>query len=142
MVGLPLLRHPAWAVAAGGALVLALAGFLLGVIFQLAHAVEDTSFRLAGDKAPVRWHEWQVLTSVDFCQGGGPAARLLTWYAGGLNYQTEHHLFPNLPHTAYPHIAPVVAATCAEFGVRYKVHPTLRRALRSHYRHARTLGRP
>jgi linoleoyl-CoA desaturase len=142
MVGLPLLLHPAWAVVAGGALVVALAGFLLGVIFQLAHAVEDTSFRLASDKAPVRWHEWQVMTCVDFCQGDGHAARMLTWYAGGLNYQTEHHLFPHLPHTAYPHIAGVVAATCEEFGVRYKVHPTLRCALRSHYRHVRTLGRP
>ena len=31
---------------------------------------------------------------------------LVTWYCGGLNYQTEHHLFPALPHPAYRAIAP------------------------------------
>ena len=40
------------------------------------------------------------------------SARLVTWYTGGLNYQTEHHLFPRVPHTAYPEIVPVVQQVC------------------------------
>jgi linoleoyl-CoA desaturase len=83
-----------------------------------------------------------VRTSVDFCHGDSLGERLLTWYIGGLNYQTEHHLFPRLPHTAYPVVAPVVAATCAEFAVPYHVQPSLGIAIRSHYRHVRRLGRP
>lgn len=140
MVGVPLLLHPAWIVAGGVLFVFGVAGLLLGVVFQLAHAVEDASFRADGARADVRWHHWQVLASVDFCQGSGRAARLVTWYCGGLNHQTEHHLFPGLPHTAYPLIAPAVAQTCAEFGVRYKAHPTLRHAVRSHYRHLKAMG--
>jgi linoleoyl-CoA desaturase len=140
MVGVPLLLHPAWIVAAAAVYVFGIAGLLLGVVFQLAHAVEDASFRDGTTRADVRWHHWQVLASVDFCPGRGPVARAVTWYCGGLNHQTEHHLFPGLPHTAYPLIASTVASTCAEFGVRYKAHATLRHAIRSHYRHLRAMG--
>ena len=81
-------------------------------------------------------------TSVDFCHGDGLGDRALTWYIGGLNYQTEHHLFPRLPHTAYPVVAPVVAETCAELRSATTCSRTSRLALRSHYRHVRELGRP
>jgi hypothetical protein len=40
--------------------------------------------------------------------------------------QVVHHLFPNVCHTHYPAIAPIVLATCAEFGVPYKVYPSVR----------------
>ncbi|HEX7443498.1 MAG TPA: acyl-CoA desaturase, partial [Acidimicrobiales bacterium] len=142
MVVIPLLLHPWWVVLVGAVAVLGLSGFVLGTVFQLAHAVEEAAFADAEAPDAIRWHQWQVLTSVDFCHGPGPVARAFTWYAGGLNFQTEHHLFPTLPHTVYPAISPIVAATCAEFGIRYQVQPTLRAALRSHYRHVRGLGRP
>ena len=142
MLGLPLLFHPWWIVAIGATAVLALTGVLLGVVFQLAHAVTEAAFCEAANRPDARWHEWQVRSSVDFCHGNGPTARLITWYIGGLNYQTEHHLFPRLPHTTYPTVAPNVEATCAEFEIPYRVQPSLRFALRSHYRHVRQLGRP
>ena len=141
MVVIPMLLHPWWVVVIGAAAVLGLSGFILGTVFQLAHAVEEASFADAVAPSDVRWHEWQVLTSVDFCHGPGPVSQMVTWYIGGLNYQTEHHLFPSVPHTVYPTIAPIVADTCAEFGIRYHVQPTLRAALRSHYRHVRGMGR-
>jgi linoleoyl-CoA desaturase len=142
MIGVPLLLHRAWIVAVGAAYVFGVGGLLIGVVFQLAHAVEDASFRPDASSVEVRWHHWQVLASVDFCQGTGSAARAVTWYCGGLNYQTEHHLFPGLPHTAYPLIAAAVASTCGEHGVRYKAHDTLRHAIRSHYRHLKAMGAP
>jgi hypothetical protein len=49
------------------------------------------------------------LTGLDRYLIGSVADRALTWFTGGLNYQTEHHLFPRLPHTAYPFVAPIVA---------------------------------
>jgi linoleoyl-CoA desaturase len=60
---------------------------------------------------------------------------------GGLNYQIEHHLFPKLPHTLYPAIAPIIERNCLRHGVRYTVQPSLRLAIRSHFRHLRELGR-
>ena len=77
--------------------MLVLAGLLLGVVFQLAHAVEQAEFRTSDELPAVGWHEWQVRSTVDFCHGRGPVARMVTWYTGGLNYQTEHHLFPSMP---------------------------------------------
>jgi linoleoyl-CoA desaturase len=142
MIVVPMLFHPWWVVMLGAVAVLGVSGLVLGTVFQLAHAVEEAQFSDVDTRSDVRWHEWQVLTSVDFCTGSGPVARLFTWYAGGLNMQTEHHLFPSLPHTLYPSIAPVVAETCADFGIPYHVQPTLRAAIRSHYRHVRELSQP
>lgn len=141
MVVVPLLLHPWWIVVLGITLTLSIVGLLLGVVFQLAHAVEDAEFRSAEDDRDGTWHEWQVRSTVDFCHGRGPVARLVTWYTGGLNHQTEHHLFPRVPHTAYPEIEPVVAEVCARHGVPHRVQPTLRQAIASHYRHLRRLSR-
>jgi linoleoyl-CoA desaturase len=142
MLAVPLLFHPWWIVLLGAVFVLALSGFLLGIVFQLAHVVEEAEFCESASRPAVRWHEWQVRSSVDFCHGDGLVSRAFTWYAGGLNFQTEHHLFPMLPHTAYPLISPIVTGTCAEFGIERQVQPTLRAAVRSHYRQLREMGRP
>jgi linoleoyl-CoA desaturase len=141
MVVVPLLLHPWWIVALGVAFTLGITGLLLGVVFQLAHAVEHAEFRTSDEPAGCTWHEWQVRSTVDFCHGRGPVARIVTWYTGGLNYQTEHHLFPRVPHTAYPEIADVVRATCARFDIPHHVQATLRAAIASHYRHLRQLSR-
>ena len=44
MLGLPLLFHPWWVVALGAVSVLAVTGLLLGIVFQLAHAVSEAAF--------------------------------------------------------------------------------------------------
>jgi linoleoyl-CoA desaturase len=142
MVVIPMLFHPWWVVTLGALLVLGVSGFLLGVVFQLAHVVEEADFCDATNRASGRWHEWQVRSSIGFCHGGGTVSRALTWYAGGLNFQTEHHLFPALPHTVYPQISAIVTETCADFGIERRLQPTLRGAVRSHYRHVRRLGQP
>jgi linoleoyl-CoA desaturase len=66
----------------------------------------------------------------------------LNWYVGGLNYQIEHHLFPHMCHLLYPKIAPIVRATCQEFGLPYRSYPTFRAALKNHWRSLREFGRP
>jgi linoleoyl-CoA desaturase len=58
-----------------------------------------------------------------------------------LNYQIEHHLFPRVPHTHYPQIAKIVQRNAERHGVRYVTQHSLRAALRSHFRHLRTMGR-
>ena len=131
--GLPLLLHPVWRVLGTYLLVSAVAGLTLSVVFQLAHCVPEaeTGSQLGS------WAARQVQSSVDFARD----SRLLNWYVGGLNMQIEHHLFPQISHPHYARIAPVVEATCREFGVRYTAHPTLAAAVAAHYRQLRELGR-
>jgi linoleoyl-CoA desaturase len=65
----------------------------------------------------------------------------LNFYVGGLNYQIEHHLLPHICHLNYPRLAPIVRATCEEFGIRYKCYDTWREAFACHWREVRLLGR-
>jgi fatty acid desaturase len=66
------------------------------------------------------WAASQVETSNNFASQSG------LWHilSNGLNHQIEHHLFPGLNHCHLHHIAPVVKATCMEFGVQYKSYDT------------------
>merc|ERR1712137_1383778 len=41
------------------------------------------------------------------------------WFTGYLNYQIEHHLFPNMPRHHYPAVAPRVKELCRKHGVPY-----------------------
>ncbi|MBW4030301.1 MAG: acyl-CoA desaturase [Acidobacteria bacterium] len=142
MLGLPFLTHPLWIVALGALAIAFAVGFLLGVVFQSAHVVEGAEFVATGTRPPYQWHEWQVRSSLDFSHGSGPLSRLFRWYAGGLDHQTEHHLFPGIPHTAYPLIAPIVSAVCADYGIPRRVQPSFHAAVASHFRHLRAMGRP
>ncbi len=114
----------------GSAFVL---GVTLSIVFQLAHCVPDAA---AGPADESSWARRQVESSVDFARGHA----LVTWYLGGLNFQIEHHLFPQIAHIHYPTIAPTVEAVCREFGVRYSAYPTLGRAIGAHLRFLRQLG--
>jgi len=43
-----------------------------------------------------------------------------SWFHGGLQYQIEHHLFPQLPRHNLKLVKPMVEAICAEHGVPYQ----------------------
>jgi linoleoyl-CoA desaturase len=131
--GIPLLRHPPSTVAFVYLASAAVVGLTLSVVFQLAHCVPDAM----PAPASTSWAECQVASSVDFARG----SRLVGWYLGGLNFQIEHHLFPQLSHVHYPGIAPLVEGTCRDFGVSYHARPTFRAALASHFRLLQLLGK-
>lgn len=139
MFVLPMLVYPWWQVLLGFVIVMLTVGLVMGVVFQLAHISDNTIF-----PAPVGtplhmdsdWAIHQVETTTDFA----PRNRLLSWYIGGLNYQIEHHLLPHICHLNYPRLAPIVAETCKEFGIRYNCHLSWRRAFTSHWRELRLLG--
>jgi linoleoyl-CoA desaturase len=138
-IAIPMLVYPWWLVAAVYlALTMALS-FGMVVVFQLAHCVEDAAFPTAASlqEQKQEWAVHELETTIDFC----PRNRLATFALGGLNYQVEHHLFPQTPHTLYPGIAPIVQRNAARHGLRYAVQPTFRRALRSHVRHLRAMSR-
>ncbi|KAI8806760.1 fatty acid desaturase-domain-containing protein [Cladochytrium replicatum] len=41
------------------------------------------------------------------------------WFTGGLNYQIEHHMFPNIPRHNFHKVAPLVESLCRKHGVVY-----------------------
>jgi linoleoyl-CoA desaturase len=51
---------------------------------------------------------------VDFAR----TSRLATWFLGGLDFQIEHHLFPQICRVNYPALSGLVEQTCREFGVQ------------------------
>ncbi len=141
MFGLPMLFHPWWHVLIGFVAVFLTLGMILAVVFQLAHISGDAAFPApTGNPARIddEWAMHQVRTTVDFAPGN----KVLSWYVGGLNYQIEHHLLPHICHLNYPKLAPIVAATCEEYGIKYTCYPTWRNALAHHWRELRALSRP
>jgi linoleoyl-CoA desaturase len=116
-------------------------GFVLAIVFQLAHVVEHTEFVHIKEndtaKLEAEWAIHQVKTTANFA----PRNKLISWYVGGLNFQVEHHLFPRISHIHYPAISRIVKETCREFGIVYHEFPTMARAVASHFRMIRELGR-
>lgn len=141
MFGLPMLFHPWWHVLIGFFVVFLTLGLILAVVFQLAHISGDAAFPVPAGNPPRIDDEWamhQVRTTVDFAAGN----KVLSWYVGGLNYQIEHHLLPHICHLNYARLAPIVAATCEEYGLRYTHYRTWREAFSHHWRELRSLARP
>lgn len=58
---------------------------------------------------------------------------------GGLNHQTEHHLFPSMARPHLRRVQPLVVAYCAAEGVRY-TQTTLWTAYGSVISHLNTVG--
>jgi linoleoyl-CoA desaturase len=136
----PMLFYPVWVVLAFYGIVSFVLGVVLSVVFQLAHCVEEAAFPLPESdtgRMATHWAVHQVQTTVDFARGN----RFLSWFVGGLNYQIEHHLFPQICHVHYPELAAVVEGTCQEFGVRYQTHASFFAAVASHFRWLRRMGR-
>jgi fatty acid desaturase len=88
-----------------------LQGVYLGCSFAPAHKGMPVLTPEQADDPLLR----QVLTSRNVI--GSPFTDLVM---GGLNYQIEHHLFPNMPRVNLRRAAPVVRQFCLERGVSYQ----------------------
>ncbi|MBX3250774.1 MAG: fatty acid desaturase [Myxococcales bacterium] len=86
--------------------------------------VGDDVHRFAGPTSDrPEFYVRQILGSVNFPTGGVVNDVL----HGFLNYQIEHHLWPDLPPAAYVRAAPRVKALCEEHGVPYVQQSVWRR---------------
>lgn len=115
-------------------------GLTLAFVFQMAHCVEDTRFPMPDPQSNKIDNEWalhQVATTANFAM----KSRTAGWLLGGLNFQIEHHLYPRISHVHYRALSPLVRQTCVEFGVPYIAYPTFSKAVISHMRHLRNMGR-
>ena len=140
MVFLPLyiLDIAWWQVLIGFLTVQFIAGWILAFIFQLAHVMEETKFPKPNENDTIEnaWAVHQILTTSNF----GEKSKFLNWFAGGLNFQVEHHLFPGICHLHYKHISKIVKETAKEYGIPYFTQPTFLRAFVIHHRFLRELG--
>jgi linoleoyl-CoA desaturase len=114
-------------------------GVTMGMVFQLAHAVETVDFEDAAVTEQYQpWVEHQLATTTDFARNNP----FLTWYLGGLNFQVEHHLYPRISHLHYPALSEIVREVAGRHGITPHDFPSLSSALLSHLRYLYRMGHP
>ncbi len=119
LIGLRLIGFPVLVAVAVGPLLglafmavqIASFGLYMGGTFALNH----TGMPQIRRDQKVDYLRRQVITSRNIT-GGLLVEKLM----GGLNYQIEHHLFPNMPSANLRRVRPLVKAYCAEIGVPYE----------------------
>jgi len=107
----------------------------LALVFQMAHLTPGMDFDgvYPGDD----WAMHQVRTTADFATG----SRMATWLTGSLNHQVEHHLFPNVAHTHYSGLRPIVCAVAQRHGLECHDLGSLASALAQHFILLKNLGK-
>jgi len=116
------------------------AGFVLSIVFQLAHTVEHTAFPVVNvetNKLEDEWAIHQIKTTANFATN----SKVVSWLVGGLNFQIEHHLFPKISHVHYPAISKIIKQACIEYGINYIEYPRVRYAVASHVAYLKQMGR-
>lgn len=112
-------------------------GIMLAMIFQTAHVVQPADFfKYETENVEESWAAHQLLTTCNYGMGD----KVLSWFLGGLNYQIEHHLFPDVCHIHYPKISSIVQETTKEFGLPYYAFDSFGGAVASHFKHLKMMG--
>lgn len=112
-------------------------GIMLAMIFQTAHVVEPAEF--FEEESETIKHSWvahQLRTTCNY----GMDNKILSWFLGGLNFQIEHHLFPDICHVHYPAVSKFVQQTVKEFDLPYYAFDSFGAAVASHFRHMKEMG--
>ncbi len=141
VIGLPLLFSDFswWQILLGFVIMLCTGGFIMSIVFQMAHVVEDVEQPLptADGNIENEWAIHQLQTTSNFARNNA----FINWFVGGLNFQVEHHLFPNICHIHYRKISHIVERTAREYGLPYHIKLSFVSALASHSRMLKMLGR-
>lgn len=113
-------------------------GFLVSIVFQIAHIMPSNEFPLPNGKGNMEtgWYGHQFATTSNF----SPKSNLLFWLIGGLNFQVEHHVLPDVCHVHYKNLTKIVSDTAKEFGMPYYVKKSMAHAIWDHTKMLRWLG--
>jgi fatty acid desaturase len=109
---------------------------LFGLYLGCSFAPNHKGMPTLTDAEELDFLRTQVLTSRNV-RGG----RLVDFLLGGLNYQIEHHLFPNMPRPNLRHAQPLVRAFCQEHGLPY-TEATMLGSYAEALRHLHSVGAP
>ena len=121
----------------GGAFVLVhlIIGLTVSLVFQTTHTIDSTYF--PSDRSEFDNGVYHIFaTTADYATENP----VVGWLVGGLNHHIVHHLCPFVCHTHYAPLTRIVKETAAEFGVPYRQHPTMTRAIRHHLILLKQLG--
>ncbi|HIG65923.1 MAG TPA: fatty acid desaturase [Methyloprofundus sp.] len=69
----------------------------------------------------------QILGSVNYPTGSD----LNDFFYGWLNYQIEHHLWPDIPLSQYQHVQPKVVEVCKKHGIPYRQDSVFKRLMKA-----------
>jgi linoleoyl-CoA desaturase len=136
---LPFFTCTSWYKALASVMIhIATSGLMFGFFSQVnhlnEHSIEGATTRNTPTASSSKklcaansWAAAQVEASNNFCTDSS------LWHllSNGLNLQIEHHLFPGLNHSHLHRIAPVVKATCEEYGVLYKTYDSWSELMRA-----------
>ncbi len=113
-------------------------GFVLALVFQLAHTVDITSFPIENENniLPMDWTAHQLSTTANFAMEN----RFVRFYTGGLNQQVEHHLFHKISHIHYYPLSKIVQETCQKYGMPYHANYSFYSAVKSHFKFLKIMG--
>lgn len=130
----PFLLLPFWWALAAFFLFHLAFSWVLAAVFQVAHLTEEMEF--GGVRPGDDWAIHQLRTTADFAT----QSRFATWFTGGLNHQVEHHLFPNVAHSHYPALRPIVRAVAARHGLPHHDLGGMGSAIAKHLALLKSLG--
>ncbi len=115
-----------------------ISGFILTCIFQTAHVMTSTEYPLPNENGEFEnnWAIHQLKTTTNYA----PNSTFFSWFVGGLNFQVEHHLFPNICHVHYKQISKIVAQTAKEYNLPYNLKKSFASAMLEHTKMLYLLG--
>lgn len=89
------------------------------------HSAEDIYQFSTPHKTQGEYYLRQIMGSVNYNTG----TDLIDFGHGFLNYQIEHHLFPNMPHSFYQKMQPIVKDICKKHNLEYRQESVFKRIL-------------
>jgi linoleoyl-CoA desaturase len=137
MLVLPVIviKEPLLLVLAAFFIVHLIVGLSVVLVFQTTHVIEDTYFPL--QRSEFENGVYHVFaTTADYAT----ETPLVGWLVGGLNHHVVHHLCPYVCHTHYAPLTRIVKQTAEEFGVPYRQHTTMTKAIWHHLLLLKQLG--
>jgi len=87
------------------------------------HSAEDIYMFNEPHKSTGEFYLRQIMGSVNYNTG----TDFLDFVHGFLNYQIEHHLFPNMPHSYYQKMQPIVKDICKKHNLEYRQESVFKR---------------
>jgi fatty acid desaturase len=113
-VGVPLLFWPASTVVVFFLMRTIVLGYAMYAVLAPGHFPAEAQRTTDEVRRESDFFAIQAAGTVSFRTG-----RLGSFLCSGLQYQVEHHLFPNISHVYYPQISLTVRKLCAEQGLPY-----------------------
>jgi len=89
------------------------------------HSAEDIYQFSTPHKTQGEFYLRQIMGSVNYNTGND----VIDYLHGFLNYQIEHHLFPNMPLSFYQEMQPIVKEICKKHNLEYRQESVFKRMI-------------